>query len=442
MIKILKDSPKKLSKIYRKYNHKCLKFQKSLNIYIQRYTSYEFLISIFILLLIFLNFDKLFHILFPFSDSSLNILKTEDSKLAYLLAKNEYTVKLLTVLGGIIGIILAIWRVIVADKNYKNEVAKLEHQKKELDLNIQSQYQRELNERFFKAVQLLDSPDITARIGGLYTLEKIEEEDENYHDSCLEIITNYVHVQANKIPVKDEIWQAKYVEWINSNESKEKIPPRRELERDIKIALLMLDRIRKYNEIIDLRNINFHFIDFADTQIYFSHSDLSNADLTGTHFTYQEFKKCNFDQTNFKYSYLYSCKFINSNLKAANFRFCTLWGCNLSQGNELTFMHLMFSDLRFTNFIDVDFSCLTNPWQTNFNSILINKQTYKKNVTSLEQYDFVKYSDLDPQTQENFDMSLPYMSKDEKIKTGILKPTAIKKAPSSSIFSEMSALNT
>ena len=91
---------------------------------------------------------------------------------------------LILVVAAAIGLPLAIWRSIVANRQSETAQRNL------------------LNERYQKGAEMLDSEGLSVRLGGIYALERLAREHaENYHIPIIKILCAFVH---KPYPPRDE----------------------------------------------------------------------------------------------------------------------------------------------------------------------------------------------------------------------------------------------
>ena len=102
------------------------------------------------------------------------------------------------VYGGLIAIWLAYWRGVVADRqaeaSNRQAQSSLEHAKVaqgQADISQRSL----LNERYQRGAEMLGSPDLAVRLGGIYALEQLaEDEPELYHVPIVRLLSTFARV--------------------------------------------------------------------------------------------------------------------------------------------------------------------------------------------------------------------------------------------------------
>lgn len=232
-------------------------------------------------------------------------LDNEESKLFENL-KNLFLIS-----GGVVASILAIWRAIIADKNYENELKKLESNKEEINLDRIKFKTQQLNERYSKSIELLGNKSKSVRIGAMYTLWQLGQEDDFYSNTLNEILSSYIRntLQSVELENNKEIYHGRLKSWESDNianlsalysyKEAYTTKPYQRIPEDLKSALLILNKS-----------------DFADI-------DLSNTDWSGFDFSelsFNEFRNINFKNVIFNHTkFSPNQAFIDCNLKNVSF---------------------------------------------------------------------------------------------------------------------------
>ncbi|MBD2086566.1 MULTISPECIES: pentapeptide repeat-containing protein [unclassified Coleofasciculus] len=127
--------------------------------------------------------------------------------------------------------------------------------------NAKAAQDKQITERFTKAIELLDSEKISSRLGGIYALKRIAEDSKKDHWTIMEVLTAFVREKA---PLKKEEIQ---------QEQSPKIPT------DIQAALTVIGRrnVKRdpNNQRLNLQNTNLGGADLRE-------ADLQRAKLSGT----------------------------------------------------------------------------------------------------------------------------------------------------------------
>ena len=93
------------------------------------------------------------------------------------------------VVGGVAAIGIAIWRGVVADRQAKasQDQAKASH------LQAETSQRSLLNERYQKGAEMLGSNILAVRLGGIYTLHRLDEEEpQQYHVLIMGLLSAFV----------------------------------------------------------------------------------------------------------------------------------------------------------------------------------------------------------------------------------------------------------
>ena len=181
------------------------------------------------------------------------------------------------IIGGVIAIILAVWRSRVAERQASAAQAQagIAHQQ------VETAQQGLLNERYQRGAEMLGSPVLSVRLGGIYALGHLAEEyPELYHVQVMQIFCAFV-----RNPVEDK----SVLVLINiDDEPPHKAPPLREDVQAIMDAISTRTR-----EHLDIEGK-------AGFQLNLTGSDLRganliNANLTSAHWEYSpEFSKAEY----------------------------------------------------------------------------------------------------------------------------------------------------
>jgi hypothetical protein len=149
--------------------------------------------------------------------------------------------------------------------------------------NAKAAQDKQITERFTKAVELLGSPNISIRSGGIYALERIAKDSKKDHWTIMEVLTAFVREKA---PLKKEEIQ---------QEQLPKIPT------DIQAALTVIGR-RKVKRDPNNRRL-----------------DLSNTDIRGAKLEEANLQKAILFRANLQNVSLYKADLQEASLYQANF---------------------------------------------------------------------------------------------------------------------------
>lgn len=233
-----------------------------------------------------------------------------------------------------------------------------------LFLNFRVSQDKQLTERFSKAVEQLGSDKDEVRLGGIYSLERIARNSPADHWTIMEVLTSFVR---RKSPMPDY------------NPTVQQIYPF--IEEDIQAALTVIGRRKRDRDpdrqCINLRETNlsrayleranFQKADLRGSSLQganlceadFSSADLSDVDFakafldsaifTGATLTHAKFNKHVSGIENFSYR---DAKFDKANLWWADFSGANLLGADF-QGAKLYKNNFTKADLRFAQNLDV-----------------------------------------------------------------------------------------
>ncbi|BAZ51187.1 pentapeptide repeat-containing protein [Nostoc sp. NIES-4103] len=249
--------------------------------------------------------------------------------------------------------------------------------------NAEAAQDKQITERFAKAIEQLGSDKIEVRLGAIYTLERIAKDSKDDHWTIMEVLTAFVRENA---PVKDfsekNTVNTESLIIVNSwNYKKPKeIEEKRKLQTDIQAALTVIGRrntdTEQENQRLDLHNIDIRGADLSKANLqgaFLNEAKLQRADLTQAElqeaFVWQvNLQEANLSQANLQGVYLWKAElqgadlsevnlqdagFSNDNLQGvylwkANLQGAKLWKVNL-QGADLSQANLQWADLRGAN---------------------------------------------------------------------------------------------
>ncbi|MBD2295558.1 pentapeptide repeat-containing protein [Anabaena sphaerica FACHB-251] len=170
--------------------------------------------------------------------------------------------------------------------------------------NAQAAEDKQITERFSKAIELLGNKEIEIKLGGIYALEQIARDaPEKYHWTVMEVLTAFVRENA---PLKKE-----------EEGEKEEIP---KLRVDIQAALTVIGRRNCENEQENQR-LNLTFIDIREANL--DRANLKRVDLYCS----------NLDLASFQEASLQDVSLWNSSLQWVNFSEAILQKVNLAGAN-------------------------------------------------------------------------------------------------------------
>lgn len=195
--------------------------------------------------------------------------------------------------------------------------------------NLRATEEKQVAERFNKAVELLSHDKEHVHLGGVYALEKIADAEEYYYFQIMELLTAYLREKAPYPPIKDQdslpLANVEAVMLVLGR-SQRKRKERQKSQPNLKLFYPNLSRI-------DLQGVKLG-----------SNDDLSNADLAGSNLQGADLSQVVLQDAVLQGANLRNASLIDANLSGAN-----LQGADLTKadfyGTELCDADLRNSDL-------------------------------------------------------------------------------------------------
>ncbi|MBD2627294.1 pentapeptide repeat-containing protein [Anabaena variabilis FACHB-164] len=243
--------------------------------------------------------------------------------------KYEYGTKALTAIGTVFGGIAVFINAFFAAKRAyameetakaANESAKAANKNAEAaNKNAEAANEKQITERFAKAIEQLASEKIEVRLGAIYTLERIAKDSEKDQWTIMEVLTAFVRENA---PIKKEEKSQKKKplidEFLNTQNKKE-IEELPKLQLDIQECLTVIGR-REHpdpeNKRLDLSNVN-----------------ISKANLKKAKLEKANFEGAKLEEVNLILAKLKGTIFIGASLQKAYLEQADLKGAFLSKAN-------------------------------------------------------------------------------------------------------------
>ena len=173
------------------------------------------------------------------------------------------------VIGGVIAIMLALWRSIVAHRQAltaQSQAETAQSQAETAQRQAQTAQRGLMNERYQKGAEMLGNNLLAVRLGGIYALQRLAEEDpEQYHVQIMRLLCAFV-----RHPTKDE-------ERVDEKQKKT-------LLEDI-MAIVAMIRTRSKANIALEKEEGLSGLDLSDADLprsVFYKADLSEANLINT----------------------------------------------------------------------------------------------------------------------------------------------------------------
>jgi len=202
------------------------------------------------------------------------------------------------IIAGVLGLGIAIWRGVSADKQVRVMV-------KQLNLAERGH----MTDRFSKAVdQLGNENSLSVRVGGIYALQHIgQDATDTLLYTVHDVLTNFIRQPPYPSLSKEEKEHAK------------KFPIR---SHDVTAALEVLQLIKEKHPLIIKRAVlSYMYLEYAQLNHFdfegsdFSYSNLINAHLSGGNFSGCNFTGTHFEAANFTNSIIFLSNFLEQTLK-------------------------------------------------------------------------------------------------------------------------------
>ncbi len=186
--------------------------------------------------------------------------------------------------------------------------------------NVKAAEEKQVTERFSKAIEQLGNDNIHVRLGGIYALERIANDSEKDYWQVIEVLTAYIREKAPLPPIKKN---EKVPFWSHNTApieaQKEDIPP---IPTDIQAVLTVLTR-RRYA----LNQGEKHPLDLNRT-------NLQSARLEGVNLQSARLEGANLQSARLEGANLQSARLEGANLqlarlKGASLQSASLWRANL-----------------------------------------------------------------------------------------------------------------
>ncbi|MFN6568880.1 pentapeptide repeat-containing protein [Dendronalium sp. ChiSLP03b] len=222
---------------------------------------------------------------------------------------------------------------------------------------------KQITERFAKAIEQLGSDKIEVRLGAIYTLERIAKDSPKDHWTIMEILTAFVRENAPLKKYKEKAENAKPLinYWINGNKSEE-IEQQLKTRTDIQAALTIIGQRKceneQENQRLDLHNIDIRKANFEEAnleRVYLYKANLQNAtlfkaNLQGANLVAANLQGADLIETKLQGAFLIAANlqeaFLSSaNLEGANFHNAEMQGANISEA-KLQRAYLYRADLQ------------------------------------------------------------------------------------------------
>ena len=232
------------------------------------------------------------------------------------------------VIGGVIAVLLALWRSRVAERQADTAQRGL------------------LNERYQKGAEMLGSPTLSVRLGGIYALQRLAHEHPGqYHIQIMRLFCAFVR----NPPASEEHEHRK--------EPEDRLPPRFPALRDDVQAVMEAIGARHEKQFTLERKEAFRF-DLHGADL--SHAQVSGLNLSGADLTQTDFSEANLSKANLSGAELAHAKLHCADLGRANLSKAWVAGADLSGaalcGAVLCDVNLYLADLAGAALCDANLS--------------------------------------------------------------------------------------
>ena len=253
------------------------------------------------------------------------------------------------IVAGLLALVFAYWRSVVADKQARAS----EQQAGTAGRGL-------LNERYQKGAEMLGSQVLTARLGGIYALERLAAEyAEDYHLQIMKLFCAFVrnskddsevgkssNISSFEKPIRDDVLAImEAVGW----RGKERIALEEKVEyvldlRGADLRDIVLTDVNLSHALMQGANLSAARLQSVDSE-----SDLSSAQLEYAQMVNVDLSNANLNCANFSRANLISAHFTKANLScasldSANLPFARFFGARLASAE---FDHAIVSGTRF-----------------------------------------------------------------------------------------------
>jgi hypothetical protein len=204
--------------------------------------------------------------------------------------------------------------------------------------NAEAALDKQITERFSKAIEQLGSDKIEVRLGAIYTLERIAKDSKKDQWTIMEVLTAFVRENAP----------------VNIDKGK--------ITTDIQAAITVIGRRNcdndEENQLLDLSNISIRQADLEDAKLQYANlegANLEGANLTSANLESANLEGANLTSANLPAANLQGAYLFRAVLKHAKLQYANLQVANLKDAN------LQDADLKGANLKDAHFKGATMP---------------------------------------------------------------------------------
>jgi len=216
--------------------------------------------------------------------------------------------------------------------------------------------QRRITESFSKATEQLASEKIEARLGGIYTLERISRESPDDYWAIMETLTAFVRKHA-RWKERDKIASETLESLYDDEKSKDAVQP----EPATDIAAILAVIVRREDENRDREMTKGWRLDFTASDLRrarLAGAHLEGARLAGAHLEGAELRGAHLERASLREAHLQGARLAGAHLQGANLFGAHLEGAHLFgahlEGANLAGAHLEGADLSGTHLEKVE----------------------------------------------------------------------------------------
>jgi hypothetical protein len=178
--------------------------------------------------------------------------------------------------------------------------------------NVKAAEEKQITERFSKAVELLGSDKIEIRLGGIYALERIAKDSPKDHWTIMEVLTSFIREKSplEQKPRNKPFIQEYFNQISQSNPQDNTLP---KIATDVQAALTVIGR-RNFKE--DKGKLNLRS------------TNLSQADLFKAHLKRADLSKAHLKETNLWEAHLEGAELVEVHMEGAHLRKVNMEGAN------------------------------------------------------------------------------------------------------------------
>ena len=243
-------------------------------------------------------------------------------------------------IGGIVGVPLLVivivwvpkWQVETSGTNFDKDKATAENANRQTAIqavgglfflitagltlrNLQLTEDKQVTDRFSKAVEMLADAKLEVRLGGIYALERIAKDSKEDHPVVMEVLTAFIRERAIE-PAESSSFAGEFITESSSNINGRLT---QKPSQDIQSALTVIGRRNNDN---DQRRLNLQ-------GVYLQGADLSGANLQGADLSGANLQEAYIDDANLEGAWLGRANLQGAHLSGANLQEVNLWKANL-----------------------------------------------------------------------------------------------------------------